>query len=1204
MIKILICNNGLAAVKFIRSVRLVYPNMIFIGMVSVDDMDANAHFIKMLDIIESVPGGSNVNNYANVDLIVDIARKHTCQYVWPGWGHASENPVLPETLAKHGITFIGPHGHSMRALGDKINSTILAQTIGVPTIPWNGSELRGTEITDELVSQACVKDLETCQYYVRKIGTPVMLKASEGGGGKGIRLINDLSECEDAYAHVQREVPGSPIFVTKTITHARHIEVQLVGDIYGNCTSLSGRDCSMQRRHQKVIEEGPPTIVPDEIFKQMQQDAVKLGQAVQYVNLGTVEYLYCPDTREYYFLELNPRLQVEHTVTELITGLNLPALQVDIAMGMNLKNLEFSVDKYVVACRITAENQHFKPTTGTIDHIHFDTYSDTFGYFSVYNGKIHSFSDSQFGHVFVTCDNREKCIERMKRVLDTIHVEGTISSSVQNLRWIVDSGPYKDNMYNTKWLDGQIEKRVHPRPSYEQIAYISAIRTYNQYNQEMDSFINDLKRGAEPTLLPNIAFEMKCIINGEHKVQLNTRMVDRDTVRVHDKIDIRFEPNKNFFYTNTQKGIEYHVNGDNIYVGNQVFQVIDFVDDSQVISETVGLIHKIKFSEGDRVNKGDVLMEVEAMKMLMPICSKTSGTFAKAAFNQGDLFSKGDLLCTVDDDDDVVTDEPDNIINDLLISDALIDHSSQTPFITPDMTFMLYHTLYQDFFKRYPQRVHEWVLWMHQNPDLLPKEIRRNVHVNDVFQKLIFTFTTVQTDERPNDTGVRVWDCVFDGIPVMVVGNDKDVFAGSMSYRESQVYYDALHEARERKIPFVYLSGTAGARIGMNKELLKDIQVSKDGSSYLYVTDIEKYKYFTEYTKLSENEYRIDAIVNDGIGVDNLAGSALIAGEMARAYKEIPTITYVFNHSTGIGVYLARLSGRVIQHQDTAILLTGANALNELLGKKAYKSNLQLGGASDIMDVNGISQVSVPDDDHGVQQIYQYITKTFDKIHNHALLETAQEYMKDYAKTVHVYRGTIKGKPYGLIEPSSSLVREVTRIDHADDQSDEKVTQKPNNVLFPDTSYKISQFMHECNVEKLPLVIIANWRGFSGGTKDMFESVLKYGSMIVEQMAHYEHDIVVYVPPGGQLRGGSWVVFDPSLNKERIKMYCAPDSTGSILEPNGLCNVKGGKMFPSTSLSNNKSAQLMYATLHNTPKSFMNVIDDIHTYESLKENIF
>lgn len=309
----------------------------------------------MADHCVQVPGGSNNNNYANCDLILDIAKRIPVQAVWAGWGHASENPKLPEILTRNGIVFIGPPETAMWALGDKIASSIVAQTAQVPTLPWSGNGLTAEwSDTDRLSGRPCVVDLDTYQKAcvtnadeglskATEVGYPLMIKASEGGGGKGIRKCSCVEDFPNLFRQVQAEVPGSPIFIMKFAPNARHIEVQILADNYGNAISLFARDCSIQRRHQKIIEEAPAIIADPEVIENMERDAVRLAKMVGYISAGTVEYLYNPEDCTYCFLELNPRLQVEHPCTEMITDVNLPACQLQIAMGLSLHRIKVCI---------------------------------------------------------------------------------------------------------------------------------------------------------------------------------------------------------------------------------------------------------------------------------------------------------------------------------------------------------------------------------------------------------------------------------------------------------------------------------------------------------------------------------------------------------------------------------------------------------------------------------------------------------------------------------------------------------------------------------------------------------------------------------------------------------------------------------------------------------------------------------------------
>ena len=283
-----------------------------------------------------------------------------------------------------------------------------------------------------------------------EIGYPIMLKASWGGGGKGIRKVFDGKNVKQIFKQVAAEVPGSPIFAMKLAPRSRHLEVQLIADAHGNVCSLFSRDCSVQRRHQKIVEEGPVTIAPPETLREMEIAACNLAKSVGYVGAATVEYLYLLDTKEVCFLELNPRLQVEHPVTEWISGVNIPSCQVMIGMGIPLYRIpdirrlykmspqedsfidflkfeRIDPSGHVVAVRITSEDASdgFKPTSGSIDELSFRSTPDVWGYFSVKGGGgVHEYADSQFGHLFAKGETRTEAIKHMLVALADIKIRG------------------------------------------------------------------------------------------------------------------------------------------------------------------------------------------------------------------------------------------------------------------------------------------------------------------------------------------------------------------------------------------------------------------------------------------------------------------------------------------------------------------------------------------------------------------------------------------------------------------------------------------------------------------------------------------------------------------------------------------------------------------------------------------------------------
>ena len=492
-----------------------------------------------------MPGGTNNNNYANVELIVDIAERMNVHAVWAGWGHASENPKLPESLAASPkkIIFIGPPGSAMRSLGDKISSTIVAQHAKVPCIPWSGEGVDQVEVdkngivtvADDVYQKGCVNSPQEGLEAARKIGFPVMVKASEGGGGKGIRKVDDESQFTALYNAAANEIPGSPIFIMKLAGNARHLEVQLLADQYGNNISIFGRDCSVQRRHQKIIEEAPVTIASQDTFHEMEAAAVRLGELVGYVSAGTVEYLYSHADSKFYFLELNPRLQVEHPTTEMVSGVNVPAAQLQVAMGVPLHRIRdirllYGVEPHTsteidfhfkseaslktqrrprpkghcTACRITSEDpgEGFKPSSGTMHDLNFRSSSNVWGYFSVSSASsIHSFSDSQFGHIFAYGENRSASRKHMVVALKELSIRGDFRTTIEYLIKLLETPAFEDNTITTGWLDQLITKKLTADRPDQMLAVLAGAVTKAHIASE--ACFTEYRKGLEKGQVPS-----------------------------------------------------------------------------------------------------------------------------------------------------------------------------------------------------------------------------------------------------------------------------------------------------------------------------------------------------------------------------------------------------------------------------------------------------------------------------------------------------------------------------------------------------------------------------------------------------------------------------------------------------------------------------------------------------------------------------
>lgn len=702
---VLIANNGIAAVKEIRSVRKWAYEMFgderaihFTVMATPEDLQANADYIRMADHYVEVPGGTNNHNYANVELIVDIAERMDVHAVWAGWGHASENPKLPESLAASPkkIVFIGPPGSAMRSLGDKISSTIVAQHANVPCIPWSGTGVDKVDVdsegivtvSDDVYAKGCVTSWQEGLEKAREIGFPVMVKASEGGGGKGIRKVVSEDDFEALYKAAASEIPGSPIFIMKLAGNARHLEVQLLADQYGNNISLFGRDCSVQRRHQKIIEEAPVTIAKADTFKAMEDAAVRLGRLVGYVSAGTVEYLYSHADDKFYFLELNPRLQVEHPTTEMVSGVNLPAAQLQIAMGLPLHRIrdirllyghdpktateidfEFKNEGatesqrrpkpkgHTTACRITSEDpgEGFKPSNGVMHELNFRSSSNVWGYFSVgTQGGIHSFSDSQFGHIFAYGENRSASRKHMVIALKELSIRGDFRTTVEYLIKLLETEDFEENTISTGWLDELISKRLTAERPDTMLAVVCGATTKAHIASEacLAEYRAGLEKGQVPSKdILRTVFNIDFIYEGFRYKFTATRAS-------HDSYHLFINGSKCSVGVRalSDGGLLILLDGHshNVYWKEEVGATRMSVDSktclleqendpTQLRTPSPGKLVKYSVENGAHVRAGQTFAEVEVMKMYMPLVAQEDGV-VQLIKQPGATLEAGDIL--------------------------------------------------------------------------------------------------------------------------------------------------------------------------------------------------------------------------------------------------------------------------------------------------------------------------------------------------------------------------------------------------------------------------------------------------------------------------------------------------------------------------------------------------------------------------------
>ena len=610
----------------------------------------------------------------------------------------------------------------MQALGDKIGSTVIAQNAGVPCIDWNGSHVvaqydaeRGS-LPEEALREASVHSAAEASEAAQNIGFPVMIKASEGGGGKGIRMVSNIDDVPSAYRQVCGEVPGSPIFIMKLSSQSRHLEVQLLADAYGNAIALNGRDCSVQRRHQKIIEEGPPVAAPPSTWKQMEQAAVSLAKAVQYTNAGTVEYLYSEAEDKFYFLELNPRLQVEHPVTEMITKVNLPAAQFQVAMGIPLYHIPEIRELYgfhrfedpecvaagksvidfdtverrppnghCIAVRITAENaeQGFKPTSGGIQELNFRSTPNVWGYFSMdSSGSIHEFADSQFGHLFASGNDREQTRRNMALALKELSIRGDISTTVDYISRLMELDDFIENRIDTGWLDaiikrgglmedvGGIDASSMSALNNDTVVVIGAtISAYDQCSKDEETFRELLERGQLPSLsllnmtrdveliLDGIKYKLRCTRVGTNQyiiaLQSNSSKFVATSVRILSDGGYLIDIEGNS-HVAYQTSKPDIATGMRLNTGGKNIAFSPDYDPSSLRTDVAGKLVKKLVPNGAHVPKGSPYAEIEVMKMFMPLKVEESGIITWAN-NEGAALSPGDLLATLE------LENPDNV---------------------------------------------------------------------------------------------------------------------------------------------------------------------------------------------------------------------------------------------------------------------------------------------------------------------------------------------------------------------------------------------------------------------------------------------------------------------------------------------------------------------------------------------------------------
>ena len=438
--KILIANRGEIALRVIRT--CIEMNIPTVAVYSTADKDSM--HVKLADESVCIGPARSKDSYLNIHNILAAAEITGADAIHPGYGFLAENAEFAEACHKQGIKFIGPSAHQIRKMGDKITAKETMRTANVPVVPG---------------SDGLIDNIEEGEKLAKEIAYPIILKATAGGGGKGMRIVWSEDDFVQAFNTAKTEAGASfsndGLYLEKYIEEPRHIEIQIAGDQYGNTCHMSERDCSVQRRHQKLAEESPSPFVDDDLRNRLGEAARLAASTIQYESVGTVEFL-VDKHKNFYFMEMNTRIQVEHPVTEEVIGLDLIKLQIEIAGGKKLEQEAYFPKGHAIECRINAEDAHnnFMPSPGKINFLHLSN-----GYGVRIETHVNSgylippFYDSMIAKVICKGDTREEALQRMQRALRELKIEG-VKTTIPFHRALMEHPDFRAGNFTTKFLEG------------------------------------------------------------------------------------------------------------------------------------------------------------------------------------------------------------------------------------------------------------------------------------------------------------------------------------------------------------------------------------------------------------------------------------------------------------------------------------------------------------------------------------------------------------------------------------------------------------------------------------------------------------------------------------------------------------------------------------------------------------------------------
>lgn len=657
--RVAIVNRGEAAVRFLRAARAWSKRrrepLEVVALFTTPDRDAL--FVReadaAIDLGEPLVAGANGamrSAYLDVARVVSLLVAAGCDAVWPGWGFVSERPDFADACFEAGLVFIGPSGASMRLLGDKIGGKKVAEDHGVPVTPW---------------SHGAVADADAALAHARRIGYPVLLKAAAGGGGRGIRLVRGDDELAPAFtsaANEARSAFGDPTLLVESFApEARHIEVQVIADRAGRVHAVGTRDCSMQRRHQKVLEEAPaPNLGPLE--EALKTAAIRVAEASQYVNAGTAEFLVLPDLSGFYFLEMNTRLQVEHPVTECVTGLDMVGLQIDVARGEALPETLPPPRGHSIEARLNAEDpdEGFRPSAGRLIRFELATGPGVridSGF--VAGDVVPSEFDSMLAKVIATGATREDALARLEESLarSTVAIEGGASNRSLLLE-LVAHPAFCETQVTTRWLDQHLAAREAPlsRRNLDGALVAAAIGEHQRARaDEVAALMKHAHRGLPPTVPQPEPRTFRFAV-GDASVSLEVQAIAADRYRVRcgeNQCDVHWQNTGVATAVLTLHGQRLPIV--QVVTPTALLVECDAVahrfaraSDGRVVAPVPAAVTAVHVKEGELVREGDRLLTLEVMKMELAVHAPLEGRVGRMMVEASSRVTAGQCLVVLE----------------------------------------------------------------------------------------------------------------------------------------------------------------------------------------------------------------------------------------------------------------------------------------------------------------------------------------------------------------------------------------------------------------------------------------------------------------------------------------------------------------------------------------------------------------------------